>query len=82
MQDLIDSTLRVTGSKQVMRALEQNNLEKAYIAMDADAKLRSTLTEACRANGVAVHTVPTMEELGKACCIEVKAAAAGILKHD
>lgn len=81
MEDLTDSTLRVTGSKQVMRALEQDLLKKAYIAMDADQKLRDMITAACAKNDVPVKTVPTMKELGKACCIEVKAAAAGILKN-
>lgn len=82
MQELTDSTLRITGTKQVMRALEQDNLKLVYIALDADKKLLDEIKTACGQNNVPVKTVPSMKELGKACCIEVKAAAAGILKQE
>ena len=81
MQDLADKTKRITGTKQVMRALEQGNLELVYLALDADQKLQNEIKTACGNSDVPVKTVPSMKELGKACCIEVKAAAAGILKQ-
>lgn len=71
----------VTGTKQVLRAIEEGRLERAVIAQDAEEHLRLKLQNACQKADVLFDTVPTMKELGTACGIEVGAAVAGVLKN-
>lgn len=53
-----------------------------YIASDADERVTGRLMQLCRENAVPVENTETMLEIGRACGINVKAAAAAILKAD
>ena len=80
MIDIDNRRLKVVGMKQVLRALETDQLECVYIAMDADHKIRSAVDEAARERSVQRVYVSAMKELGSACGIQVGAATAGILR--
>ena len=80
MQKLIDADLRVTGLRQVLRALDQQQLAWAVVALDADAKVKDQVIPALQAARIPFETIPTMKELGKICGISVGAAVAGVLK--
>lgn len=71
---------RVIGIKQVMKVVNKNLASQVFIAADADARVLDPLKKLCRDKNVQVLEVPTMLELGKACMIEVGAAAAAVLK--
>ncbi len=71
---------RVVGTKQVLRALEQDALESVTLALDAAPALRGRIEAAAREKGVPVETVATMGELGRLCQVDVPSAAAGIRK--
>ncbi len=79
LQDL--QTVRKTvGAKQTMKALQRGEIALLFTAADGDTCIvEPLLTEADRAGVPAVCT-HTMEELGKACKIKVKAAAVGVLR--
>ncbi|MBS6476101.1 MAG: hypothetical protein KH354_09060 [Clostridiales bacterium] len=49
------------------------------MAQSTDEPLRQRVREACAAAGVEVQEVPSMSELGKACSVAVKTAAAALL---
>lgn len=72
---------RVIGIKQVMKSVTKAKVDCVFVAEDADERVIAPLMELCQTNGIKVEMVPTMMELGKACSIEVGAAAAAILKQ-
>ena len=80
MLDKLDDGRKVVGLRRLMKALEQNAIETVYLADDAEMYIRTQVAEAAGKAGARLIVVPTMAELGKACGIEVKAAAAGLKK--
>ena len=71
---------KVIGIKQSIKAVEKGSAVIVYIADNADGRLVSPLQQACCSHDVAVVTGHSMEELGKACGIDVSAAAVTILE--
>lgn len=69
---------RVTGERQVRRALDAGRLRKLFIAEDADPSLTRTLEEEARRQNIPVERVDSMLRLGRACAITRGASAAGI----
>ena len=70
---------KVAGVKQTKRAIGDGRAVRVFLAEDADPRLTDPVRMDCAAIGVALVSVPTMAELGKACGISVGAAAAGLL---
>jgi large subunit ribosomal protein L7A len=75
-----DKTMRVTGFRQVIRALDSGTLISAQLAQDCDASMMEKLLAAFEGAGVPYQLIPTRDELGKLCGINVGAAVAGIVK--
>jgi len=71
---------KVVGLKQSRKAVESGNAVLAFVAEDADARLRARFLALCQSCGVEVHPAASMQALGKACGIEVPCAFAAILK--
>ena len=71
---------KVIGIKQSIKAVEKETAVEVYIADDADARLISPLQQACSNQNVPAIAGHSMEELGRACGIDVGAAAVAILK--
>ncbi len=70
----------VVGTKQVLRALEEGRVERAYVAGDADLILTKRVVDRCYERNIPCTQIETMEELGRGFGIAVRAAAAAILK--
>lgn len=70
---------KVTGAKQVARALKNGSARKVFLAENADPRVVEPVENLCREHGVETETVPTMAELGAACGIAVGSAVAAIL---
>lgn len=79
LDDLMQAEKRTVGVKQTEKAVTKGTVLKVYVAKDADERVTEKLVELCEEEAVAVVEVETMHELGKACGIHVKAAAAAIL---
>ena len=77
---LADVDRRVVGTKQVLRALDEGRVAHAYVAQDADLLLTKRVVDRCYDMEIPCTQVESMEKLGRACGIAVKAAAAGLLK--
>lgn len=71
---------KAIGAKQTARAVEKGLAAKVYLADDADKRVVAPLAQLCSQKGVDVDDTSTMTELGKACGIEVGAAAVALLK--
>ena len=80
MLSLLKEEKKVVGTKQAERALACDQVKLVYIAKDADNHIINKLTKICRERQVEVVFVDTMQELGKACNIDVNAASVALLK--
>ena len=75
----LKTTKKVTGAKQVTRALKHGNATRVFLAENADPRVTEPVEALCREHGVETETVPTMAELGAACGIAVGSAVAAVV---
>lgn len=68
------------GTNQTTKALEQSAAKEVFVAKDADKKVVDRVLHLCEAKDTPVIWVDSMKQLGRACGIEVGAAAAAILR--
>ena len=80
MLEKLKNAQKVVGTRRLIRAIQNGEIEEAYVARDADLFILRQVREACAAAGVRMVEVDTMKELGQACGVEVKTASAGIRK--
>ena len=80
-EELKNAENRVVGLKQLLRELEACTVDCVYVAEDADEHVKRKIAEAIGGREIQVVSVPTMEELGSVCGIDVSAACAAILKQ-
>lgn len=66
----------VVGAKQLKKAILGGRARYVCLAKDADPAITGSLEELCKTNGIPYSYVRSMAELGRACHIEVGAAAA------
>ncbi len=70
---------KIVGMKQLKKALLRGGVARVYLALDADPAVTMPLAELAQANGTPIYWVGKMHDLGRACNIEVGAAAAATL---
>ena len=70
----------VAGAKQLRKALVSGAAECMYLAVNADPAITEPLLMLSRRYRVTVAWVRSMTDLGRACGIEVGAAAAAAIK--
>ena len=66
----------VVGAKQLRKALQSGRANFVYLAKNADPAITAPIEEQCKLNSVPCAWVSSMQDLGRACGIEVGAAAA------
>ena len=66
----------VVGVKQLRKALNSGRAQHVFLAENADPALTEPIEQMCLEKGVELTWVPSMADLGRACGIEVGAAAA------
>lgn len=69
----------IIGTKQTVKALQSGTVKEVVIAKDADAKVNAKVSNAATEANVSIIYVDSMKKLGKACGIEVGAAAIAII---
>ena len=70
----------VVGAKQLKKAVEAGRARYVFLAENAAPAVTQPLALLCRSHQVQTAWVPTMAELGRACGIEVGAAAAAVVE--
>ena len=70
---------KVVGVKQLRKALTNGTALRVFLAEDADPQLTDPLRALSEAQGIPVVGDVTMEALGIACGISVRAAAAAVV---
>ncbi len=71
---------KVTGAKQVTRALKNGSARRVFLAQDADPRVTEPVELLCREQGIETEPVPTMTQLGAACGIAVGSAVAALVE--
>ena len=66
----------VVGSKQLRKAVNNGRARCVFLAENADPAILEPIEEMCRGKQVKITWVSSMQDLGRACGIEVGAAAA------
>ena len=69
----------IVGTKQLKKALDRGIVSHVLLAQDADPRITEPLETMCREKGVSCDWVGKMTDLGRACGIEVGAAAAALV---
>ena len=69
----------VVGTKQLRKALQRGTANKVVLARNADPAITEPIEQMCREFHIECAWVPNMMDLGKACGIEVGAAAAAVM---
>jgi large subunit ribosomal protein L7A len=70
----------IIGTKQTVKALKRNSVKEVVVAKDADPCLTADVINLANEQGVPVTLAESMKKLGKACGIEVGAAAVAIIQ--
>ena len=79
IRDLIGNRKVVVGTKQLRKALISGTVYRVFLARNADPAMTESLETLCKQNHVLFAWVRSMTDLGRACGIEVGAAAAAAL---
>ena len=69
----------VVGTKQLKKAMLAGTAKCVFLAENADPAVTEPLSALCEDNHIPITWVSRMEDLGRACGIEVGAAAAAVL---
>lgn len=80
MLETLKISKKTVGIKQTVKAVETGSAMVVFIAKDADERVIGKLRELCQTNIVEVVFAENMKLLGKACGVDVGAAAACTLK--
>ena len=70
----------VVGAKQLKKALQQGAAKQVFLAENADPALTEPLEAMCLQNHISCVWIDSMYNLGKACGIDVGAAAAAVVE--
>lgn len=70
----------VAGAKQLRRAVQSGIAKQVFLAMNADPAITEPIEALCQQNSVECAWVRSMTDLGRACGIEVGAAAAAAVE--
>ncbi|KAF0824037.1 50S ribosomal protein L7ae-like protein [Cytobacillus firmus] len=68
----------IVGTKQTVKALKLGTIDEVVVASDADPRVTAKVVSTANEMSVPIMYVDSMKKLGKACGIEVGAAAVAI----
>lgn len=80
LEGLKTARQRTIGAKQTLKALKKDEARTLYVAADADEAVIRDLVRLAKEKQIEIVQVESMAVLGRACGIEVGAAAASVLK--
>jgi large subunit ribosomal protein L7A len=78
--EVLRNAKKAIGAKQATKMVEKGLAAVVLLAADADERVIGQLRDLCVCKAVPVEMVASMAELGRACAIEVGAAAVAVLK--
>ncbi|MDF0727585.1 50S ribosomal protein L7ae-like protein [Cytobacillus sp. S13-E01] len=78
-EKVLQATKIIIGTKQTVKALQTTTVLEVVVAEDADRRVINSVLQTAEQQHVTVTKVDSMKKLGKACGIEVGAAAVAII---
>ena len=69
----------IVGTKQLKKALRDGRARYVFLAENADPAITEPIEQMCAGGNIQIHWVSSMADLGRACGIEVGAAAAAVV---
>ena len=69
----------MVGAKQLKKAVKAGRVRYVFLAENADPAVTEPIAAQCQAKNIQITWVRSMAELGRACGIEVGAAAAAVV---
>ena len=76
VSEMLSGRSFVVGAKQLKKALKIGNAHKVFLACNADPAITEPIAALCQSKCVDFAWVKSMTDLGRACGIDVGAAAA------
>ena len=70
---------RLVGAKQIRKAVSAGTATQVFLAQNADPAITEPIEALCQKHSVRCLWVSSMKELGRACGIDVGAAAAAVI---
>ncbi len=70
----------LVGAKQIRKALEKDTAIHVFLARNADPAITGPIEAKCKAHQISCAWVASMADLGRACGIDVGAAAAAAVR--
>ncbi|WP_078543152.1 50S ribosomal protein L7ae-like protein [Litchfieldia alkalitelluris] len=78
-EKVLQASKIIIGTKQTVKALQTTTVQEVVIAEDADRRVLNKVIQIASEKQIPVTKVESMKKLGKACGIEVGAAAVAII---
>lgn len=78
--EILKDAPRVIGIKQVTKEIRRGSVASLFVGSDAEPCVTRELIEMAEEEDLPLEQSHTMAELGRACGIAVKAAAAAVIK--
>ncbi|MBU9720231.1 MULTISPECIES: 50S ribosomal protein L7ae-like protein [Bacillaceae] len=79
-EKVVQAMEKVVGTKQTLKALEDEQVKEIIVAEDADPRVLQRVITQAEKTSVPWSKVDSKKKLGKACGIEVSAATVAIKK--
>lgn len=70
----------IIGTKQTIKAMKNDEVQEVFVAMDADDRVTADVRQLAEDLEIPCTEVDSKKELGKACAIDVNAAAVAVKK--
>lgn len=79
LEQMLKSSSKVVGSKQVLKGLSDGTVRCVIVALDADSDLRKKIVARASDKNVEVVKTSSKRKLGELAGVEVDAAAVGLI---
>ena len=77
----LKSMNKTIGAKQTLKNIARGTVKYVFVGHDSDESVVGPIRNACAEQGIPVNDKHTMDDLGRACRIKVRATAVGILRY-
>ena len=76
----LKSMNKTIGAKQTLKNIARGTVKYVFIGHDSDESVVEPIRIACAEQRIPVNDKYTMDDLGRACRIKVRATAVGVLR--
>ena len=76
----LHSLKKTIGAKQTQKSVARGEVKLVYLANDSDERVTTPVRTLCEEYNIPVNEEHSMDALGRACRIKVKATAVGVLR--